>query len=113
MPARRPPDASQTQCFEIRSQAQNFKTLSLMPARRRPDAMFQNQASDATFQDLPPDEIFCDHASDVQYESSYVYQTHIKLKELFEEPREPFGHLSPFLTSWIQFGSPERAVWVS
>ncbi len=32
---------------------------------------------------------------------------HIKLKELFEEPREPFGHLRPFLTSWIQFDSPK------
>ena len=58
-----PPDASQTQCFEIRHQAQDFKTLRLIPARRQPDAMFQN---------LLPDAIFCDHASDVQYESSYV-----------------------------------------
>ena len=31
-------------------------------------AMFQNQASDATFQNLPPDTIFCDHASDVYHE---------------------------------------------
>ena len=30
--------------------------------------MFQNQASDATFQNFPPDTIFCDHASDVYYE---------------------------------------------
>ena len=30
--------------------------------------MFQNQASDATFQNLPPDAIFCDHASDVYHE---------------------------------------------
>ena len=30
--------------------------------------MFQNQASDATFQNLPPDTIFCDHESDVYHE---------------------------------------------
>ena len=36
-----------------------------------------------------------------------VQGTHITLKELFEEP---FRHLRPFLTSWIQFGSPERAI---
>ena len=30
--------------------------------------MFQNQASDATFQNLPPDAIFCDHVSDVYHE---------------------------------------------
>ncbi len=35
---------------------------------------------------------------------------HIKLKELFEEPREPFGHLRLFLTNWTHFGSPERAI---
>ena len=45
-PARRPPDASQTQLFEIRRQA---------PARRQPDAMFQNQASDARFQNIASD----------------------------------------------------------
>ncbi len=38
---------------------------------------------------------------------------HIKVKELFEEPWEPFGHLRLFLTSWIHFGSPERSIWIS
>ncbi len=32
------------------------------------NAMFQNQASGATFQNLPPDAIFCACASDVYYE---------------------------------------------
>ncbi len=32
------------------------------------DAIFQNQASGATFQNLLPDAIFCDHASDVYHE---------------------------------------------
>ena len=88
-PARRLPDASQTQLFKIRCQAedfvmlhltpdfetlqaQDFKTLHLMPARRQPDAIFRNQVSDARFQNHASDVIFCDHASDVQYKSSYV-----------------------------------------
>ncbi len=76
MPARCPPDASQTQCFEIRCLTQDFKTLRLTPARRQADAMFQNQASDTRFQNHAPDVSFCDHASDVQYESSYVPDQH-------------------------------------
>ncbi len=30
--------------------------------------MFQNQAFAATFQNLPPDAIFCDYASDLYHE---------------------------------------------
>ncbi len=39
---------------------------------RQPDVTFQNQASAATFQNNVSDIIFCDHASEVQYESGYV-----------------------------------------
>ncbi len=76
VPARRPPGASQTQLlksgvretparrkpdamFWNQASGARFKTLRLMPARREPDAMFQNQASDATFQNLPPDAQTC------------------------------------------------------
>ena len=41
-------------------------------ARRQPDAMFWNQASDTRFQNHASDVISYDHASDVQYKSSYV-----------------------------------------
>ncbi len=61
--ARRPSDACQTQLF---------KTLRLTPARLQPDVTFRNQASGARFHNYAPDVIFCDHASDVQYESGYV-----------------------------------------
>ncbi len=61
--ARCPSDARQTQLF---------KTLRLTPARRQPDVTFWNQVSGARFQNQAPDVIFCDHASDVQYESGYV-----------------------------------------
>ncbi len=48
--------------------AQCFEKLRLMGVWRASGAMFQNQASHATFQNLPPDVIFCDHASDVYHE---------------------------------------------
>ena len=32
------------------------------------DAMFQNQAPGVPFQNLPPDAIFCDYATDVYHE---------------------------------------------
>ncbi len=56
MPVRRPPDA----------------TLRLTLARCQPDVTFRNQASGARFQNLASDVIFCDHVSEVQYESGYV-----------------------------------------
>ncbi len=69
---RRPPDASQTQCFEILHLMPDFETLRVTPARRQPDELFRNQASDARFQNYASDAIFCEHASDVQFKSSYV-----------------------------------------
>ncbi len=51
---------------------QLFKTFRLTPARCQPDVTLRNQASGARFQNHAPDFIFCDHASDVQYESGYV-----------------------------------------
>ena len=41
-------------------------------ARQTPDVTFRNQASGTRFQNHAPGIIFCDHASDVQYESGYV-----------------------------------------
>ena len=99
-PARRQPDASQTQLFEIRRQAEDFvmlrltpdfetlrltcdfKTLRLTPARRPPDA-HQTPARRnflksgvrrkiLKFQNHASDVIFWNNASDVQYKSSYV-----------------------------------------
>ncbi len=64
--ARRPSDARRTQLF---------KTLCLTLARHQPDVTFRNQVSGAKFQNHAPEVIFCDHASDVQYESGYVQQT--------------------------------------
>ncbi len=47
----------------------DLKDVSLgIPKSNLLGSMFQNQASDATFQNLPPDAIFCDHASDVYHE---------------------------------------------
>ncbi len=54
--------------FEMLRLTCDFKTLRLTPARRQPGETFRNQASGARFQNV----IFCDHASDVQYESGYV-----------------------------------------
>ena len=48
-------------------------------------AMFQNQASGATFQNLPPDAIFCDYASDMYHEwhSVVVGRDNILIKAIF------------------------------
>ncbi len=55
--------------FEILRLTCDFKTLHTS------DAIFQNQASGATIQNLPPDAIFCDHASDVYHGWHSVWNT--------------------------------------
>ena len=40
------------------------------------DAIFQNQASGTTLQNLPPDTIFCHHASDVYHDWHSVHVVH-------------------------------------
>ena len=47
--------------------------LPLGDCHNKSDAIFQNKASGATFQNLPPDAIFSDHASDVYHEWHSVH----------------------------------------
>ncbi len=38
--------------------------------------------------------------------------THIKVKELFGEPREPFMHMDPFLIKKIQYSTLWDTFWL-
>ena len=53
-----------------------------MPGRHRPDAIFRNQASDARFENYASGVIFCDHASDMQYEASYVVRESFSINKI-------------------------------
>ncbi len=98
--------------FETLRRTCDFKTLRQTPVRRPPDATFQNIVSDARqtparrsilklgvrhkiSKNHAPDVIFCDHASDVQYESGYVhnnlYKTHIDNTMRQGPSVSPFG----------------------
>ena len=64
--------------------------------------MFQNQASGATFQNLLPDAIFCDYASDVYHEwhsvgndMSLIAMKHLHMTHILHGVKE-----IPF--TWIQ-----------
>ena len=81
--------------------------LRLTGIWRALDTMFWNHTSDATFQILPPDAIFCDHASDVYHEWHSVWNN-LKLCARWV----PVNYLIDHDESWQSFTSIPQAQYV-
>ncbi len=71
---RHPSDTDQTQLFKTLHLAGVWQASGAMFWNHMSCAMFKNQVSGSTFQNLPPDAIFCDYASDVYHEWHSVVQ---------------------------------------